>query len=213
MTDSSSAHPLLDDYQLHGWMPDPNLSDDDNTMDLVMLLTRNSKCRQGHMACVITTAASSTEGTAAPTCTILDRLVAVANNTSVYKEKDSDVHAEMNALAYAAKWGRASDGCTAYITMPPCKRCFGVLLAAGISRIVTTKTIHEPISSIAKERGVDMVIMDASASTKRIMDKYIPKLDAGAIEAERALRKKEKQELKLAGKRKKPEPSSGESKE
>jgi deoxycytidylate deaminase len=203
MTDapSSSSHPLLKDFQLHGWIPDPTLSDDENIIDLVMLVTRNSKCRQGGMACVLIANDSATAEAAAP---LLQRLVAVCNNTSVYKDRDSDVHAEMNALAYAAKCGQhaGTDGSTAYITMPPCKRCFGVLLAAGIGRIVTTRDSQEPIVSIAKERNVELVVMDATAATERI-NKYIPKLDASAIDAERAARKKEKQEQKLVARERK----------
>lgn len=201
MTDSLS-HPLLKDFELHGWIPDPALSDDENTMDLVMLVTRNSKCRQGHMACVITSDSTATAETQQQPAPLLQRLIAVCNNASVYKDRDSDVHAEMNALAYAAKCGQATDGATAYVTMPPCKRCFGVLLAAGIGRIVTTRDIQEPIGSIAKEQKVELVVMDATAATERI-SKYIPKLDASAIEVERAARKKEKQEQKLVARERK----------
>mmetsp|Transcript_1614 Transcript_1614/g.1757 ORF Transcript_1614/g.1757 Transcript_1614/m.1757 type:complete len:290 (-) Transcript_1614:13-882(-) len=40
-------------FELHGWQPDPSISDDENYMDLVLLVTRNSICLQGYMGCVI----------------------------------------------------------------------------------------------------------------------------------------------------------------
>jgi deoxycytidylate deaminase len=196
MTDQ---HPLLKDYQLHGWAPDSKLSDDENYIDLIMLLTRNSNCRQGHMACAVVRRRH-------PSCDdaldLLDRISTVANNTSVYKERDSDNHAEINALGEAAKFGRATDGCTAFITMPPCKRCFGALLAAGIARIVTTRTILEPIATVAEERGIETLVMDANASTNRIA-KYLPKLNRELMEAGRAQQKQEKLDRQVAGKERK----------
>ena len=45
-------------------------------------------------------------------------------------------HAEMNALAQAARHGISLNGSTAYITNMPCTTCAKALLAAGIVRIV-----------------------------------------------------------------------------
>ena len=46
------------------------------------------------------------------------------------------VHAEMNAIAQAARRGAAVEGATAYVTASPCWPCFKVLANAGIRRIV-----------------------------------------------------------------------------
>lgn len=43
------------------------------------------------------------------------------------------IHAEENALLFA---GRPLDGCTAYVTHPPCARCAAKLVQAGIGRVV-----------------------------------------------------------------------------
>lgn len=46
------------------------------------------------------------------------------------------VHAEMNALADAARMGRSVKGATIFVTTYPCHNCAKQLVAAGISRIV-----------------------------------------------------------------------------
>ena len=66
-----------------------------------------------------------------------NKLLAVAVNSTLYGETNkSDVHAEANCLCYCARHGVNTCGASVYITMPPCKNCFGLLRAAGISRIV-----------------------------------------------------------------------------
>ena len=46
-----------------------------------------------------------------------------------------DIHAEMDAVAYAAREGIKLSQCTAYITRSPCSKCLPILVAAGISEI------------------------------------------------------------------------------
>ena len=43
----------LNDYQLYNWKPSINRSLDENYMDIVLLLTRNSHCRQGSMGAIL----------------------------------------------------------------------------------------------------------------------------------------------------------------
>lgn len=45
-------------------------------------------------------------------------------------------HAEMNAIAQAARHGVPIDGATAYVTNMPCTTCAKALLAAGVVRVV-----------------------------------------------------------------------------
>ena len=49
------------------------------------------------------------------------------------------VHAEMNAVATAARRGAAIEGATAYITDEPCVWCYGTLINAGVERIVACR--------------------------------------------------------------------------
>mmetsp|Transcript_12037 Transcript_12037/g.18554 ORF Transcript_12037/g.18554 Transcript_12037/m.18554 type:complete len:200 (-) Transcript_12037:769-1368(-) len=182
--------PILIPFELHGWKPDPNLSDDENYIDLVLLLTRNSTCRQGHMACIIVRPQRENDSG------ILDRVIAAANNSSVYKERDSDNHAEINALGEAAKHGRSTLGASAVITMPPCRRCFGALLASGIMKIITTKEFLEPVSSAAKRENIEITVMDVKAAFQRT-SQYISKPDRSQIDAERNIRKIEEKDRKM----------------
>lgn len=45
------------------------------------------------------------------------------------------VHAEMNALCAAARFGTALDGSVCYVTLQPCKTCEQALRAAGVTMI------------------------------------------------------------------------------
>lgn len=65
---------------------------------------------------------------------------------------DYVIHAEANAVANAARTGANLKGCTAYVTAPPCCDCAGLLINAGISKVIwpslgddgiTSKTIDQ----------------------------------------------------------------------
>jgi len=47
-----------------------------------------------------------------------------------------EIHAEMNAILYAAKIGTEIDGATMYCTLEPCGECSKNMIQAGIKRIV-----------------------------------------------------------------------------
>ena len=46
------------------------------------------------------------------------------------------IHAEANAVAAAARNGVPTKGATAYVTHPCCAQCAGLLIQAGVTRIV-----------------------------------------------------------------------------
>jgi len=48
----------------------------------------------------------------------------------------NEIHAEMNAILYAAKVGIPLDNSTLYSTVKPCQHCMKNLLQAGVKRIV-----------------------------------------------------------------------------
>lgn len=54
------------------------------------------------------------------------------------------VHAEMNALAQAARHGVSTDGAIAYLTLSPCEWCFKTLVNAGIARVVYLEVYRIP---------------------------------------------------------------------
>ena len=138
---------LLEPFELYGWEPDPELTEDDNMMDLLLLVTRASRLKQGSMACILLRPAADNNidnpnnDNDNNNDTLLSRIQSVANNQQLYKPDSSDIHAEIAAIGHAARHGRSTAQCTAYITMPPCKNCFTALYAAGITRVVS---VHRP---------------------------------------------------------------------
>lgn len=61
------------------------------------------------------------------------------------------VHAEVNAIANAARHGAPTEGATAYCTHAPCKACAGVLINAGIVQVVYA----QPFRS---DEGLDLLL-------------------------------------------------------
>lgn len=55
------------------------------------------------------------------------------------------VHAEVNAVAAAARNGHSVKGATAYVTHNPCCQCACLLIQSGVKRVVyTEQTGHSP---------------------------------------------------------------------
>jgi len=45
------------------------------------------------------------------------------------------MHAEMNCIAFAAKYGINTDGCDIYLTLSPCPNCALLLIQSGIRAV------------------------------------------------------------------------------
>lgn len=52
------------------------------------------------------------------------------------------IHAEMNAILFAAKNGISTDGSTLYVTLSPCRECSKLILQAGIKRVIYKKEYY-----------------------------------------------------------------------
>merc|ERR1712113_663993 len=90
------------------------------------------------------------------------------------KRPASDVHAEVNAIGHCARRGQQTEGATIYITMPPCKRCFTVLVAAGVKRIVTRKGYNpqdfKEIDRVARRVGIALPIIEDTENRRAHID-------------------------------------------
>lgn len=53
-------------------------------------------------------------------------------------------HAEANAIAYAAKIGVSTKGCTLYSTLKPCLDCAKLIVGAGIDKVVYYSDYPDP---------------------------------------------------------------------
>ena len=89
---------------------------------------------------------------------IYDNIYGAATNVPLFGTCDvtSDIHAEISALGITCQNGYNSNGCTAYITIPPCKRCFAALVAFGITRIVTRQESSKLIKDTGERLGIDI---------------------------------------------------------
>lgn len=159
MVDSCDDGPLSS-FDLHGYKPSPDISEDITYLDLVLIITRTSaKLRQGSMGCLIVRPVDQdvlqNKGEAKQ---LYSRIIAASNNSSLFTPGCSDVHAEINAIGQIAQSKQhTTQGATVYITMPPCSRCFAALHASGIKRIVSRKKTHDKLLQAASKFGIEML--------------------------------------------------------
>lgn len=62
--------------------------------------------------------------------------------------KTYEIHAEMNAIIWAARKGISIEGGTIYVTLEPCSECSKNLIASGIKKIVYKKSYEHTDSKI-----------------------------------------------------------------
>jgi len=65
----------------------------------------------------------------------------------VYSEQN-ELHAEQNAILYAAKNGICTNDTTIYCTLSPCIMCSKIILTAGIKRVVYLKEYDRDTSGL-----------------------------------------------------------------
>tara|TARA_Y100000310_G_C20674729_1_gene812331 strand:- start:811 stop:1242 length:432 start_codon:yes stop_codon:yes gene_type:complete len=54
------------------------------------------------------------------------------------RNPEEEVHAEVNAIAWAGRKGIPTEGTTLYCNVVPCTNCAKMIIQAGITRVVTT---------------------------------------------------------------------------
>ena len=65
--------------------------------------------------------------------------------------KTYEIHAEMNAIIWAARKGISIEGGTIYVTLEPCSECSKNLIASGIKKIVYEKSYEHNNSKISSQ--------------------------------------------------------------
>jgi len=66
-------------------------------------------------------------------------------------QKSNELHAEQNAIAFAAKRGIPTEDCSLYVTHSPCNDCSKLIIAAGIS------TVYFDIKYDGEEQGLELM--------------------------------------------------------
>jgi dCMP deaminase len=76
-------------------------------------------------------------------------------------------HAEMNAIALAARKGISIEGATMYCRMAPCYTCAKMLISAGIKRVVCKKRYQRDVEAIKilKEAKVKVEVLQDALET------------------------------------------------
>lgn len=76
-------------------------------------------------------------------------------------------HAELNAIANAARFGVALDGATLYCHMTPCYTCAKMIINAGIKKVVCNLDYHAGARSkeIFKEAGISYSLASTEMQT------------------------------------------------
>jgi len=108
---------------------------DDYFLDLANLVATRSTCDRLHVGCVIVKdkriLATGYNGSPAgrPHCDDIGHIL--EDNHCV-----ATIHAEINAIAFAAQYGTPLNGSTIYLTHSPCWPCTKALFSAGIKTIM-----------------------------------------------------------------------------
>lgn len=77
--------------------------------------------------------------------------------SGAYLELCPAVHAEQNAIAFAAKHGVSVEGATIYVNTYPCKDCMNSIINAGVSKIIYDADYNASLSShIAEVTGIEI---------------------------------------------------------
>ncbi|MCK9454602.1 MAG: dCMP deaminase family protein [Sulfurimonas sp.] len=80
--------------------------------------------------------------------------------------KTYEIHAEMNAIIWAARKGICIEDATIYVTLEPCSDCSKNIIASGIKRIVYLKPYEHNHSAI-----ISKFIKDNSVSIEMLSEK------------------------------------------
>lgn len=92
----------------------------------------------------------------------------MSDDPALYADRETKysraLHAELNAVLFAKK----TEGCTAYVTHPPCTSCALVLIQSGIRRVVAkqpggafiSRWGLAPTTDFFTEAGVEYILVD-----------------------------------------------------
>ena len=110
-------------------------------MDMARILSQESNCISLRVGCVIVKdsriISMGYNGTVAGAMNCFDACDIKYRREEHHEWSNShEVHAEMNALMYAARYGISVNGATLYCTNEPCDQCLKNIIAAGIERVV-----------------------------------------------------------------------------
>ena len=145
-------------------------------MNVAHLISRRATCTRGHIGAVIVRENSilSTGYNGAPSglphcndsnCRIYR---SIHPDGTVEENCVNTIHAEINAIAQAAKHGVSIKDSDIYITASPCIHCLKVLINVGIKTIYYDKPYKiEHIDELLRLSGIRLVQVNATVGSRR----------------------------------------------
>lgn len=85
--------------------------------------------------------------------------------------KENEIHAELNAILYAARNGVSIDGATMYVTLSPCTECAKAIAQSGLKQLVYSETYDR------NAPGWEKVLTDAGIEVFKIEKSSLNKLN------------------------------------
>lgn len=141
---------------------------DENFIKIATEIAKASKCVSKHVGAVIVKdgriLSTGYNGTPAKYQNCSDYWQ--GNYTSEHHEwsKKYEIHAEMNAIIWAAREGICIKDSTIYVTLEPCSECSKNIIATGITRIVYLKSYEynnsEVTTKFLQDNGVQIEQID-----------------------------------------------------
>lgn len=119
------------------------ISRDEALMGIAQLVAKRSTCQKGNGAVLVREGrviATGYNGSppGRPHCIDVGCLL------DDYGHCLASIHAEINVILMAARYGISTEGCTLYCTTFPCPNCAKLLTNSGVKRIVYLKEYGDP---------------------------------------------------------------------
>lgn len=143
---------------------------DEYFLNLVDIIGQRSTCDRGRPGCVIVKdrriLASGYAGSPVglPHCDEIGHEMqkAVNEDGTITEHCIRTIHAEMNAISQAAKFGIPIEGSTLYVKFTPCYNCAKVVINSGIKRVVSKVKYHagDKTKKLFKDAKIKLEIIE-----------------------------------------------------
>jgi len=135
---------------------------DKNFINIALEIAKASKCVSKQVGAVIVRdgriLSTGYNGTPAGYTNCCDHWEGQYTSEHHEWSKTYEIHAEMNAIIWAAREGISIKDATIYVTLEPCSDCSKNIIASGIKRIVYDKSYEHTnsnvVTSFIKDNGV-----------------------------------------------------------
>ncbi|MCY4329958.1 MAG: deaminase [Endozoicomonadaceae bacterium] len=144
---------------------DSNLNSDMIYLRMARELAAFSKCVSLHVACLLVKdgriLSTGVNGTPAGWTNCSEQFPQGKSSAHSLWSNAHEIHAELNAVIWAARTGIAIENATAYVTHSPCVQCTKNLIAAGVKRIVYAERYdrtedQQALTQFVRENGIDI---------------------------------------------------------